>query len=119
MGLVDDRLDHVLRLDTARPARADDQLHTRPRAVAGLRVPRAPGLALFGPRLRLAPVLGDLGLRVLLDDRDLLALLRRDQRDRATRAAHAASAADAVHVDVRGVRRVVVEDVRDARDVEP
>src|SRR3954449_5330715 len=107
MGLVDDRRDDVLRLDVVRLAGADDELDRGAAAVRRLRVAGPARLAL-GLRLRrlwlghrrVLAVLDDLRLRVLLDDCDLFALLRRDQRDRASGAADAAGAADAVHVDV-------------------
>src|SRR4249919_1984692 len=83
-----------------------------------------PGVALVrrlvvACRLAVGLPLLDVGLGVALDRLELAALLGSDQGDGAAALPRAAGPADAVDVDVGRVGDVVVDDVADARDVEP
>src|SRR4029453_12554115 len=100
-GALDQRPAQVLLADSAPCAAVDEQLHVA--VPCGLRL----GHMLAPPRARrvLDALLGrlplaDRGLRLALDPRDLVALLRSDEGDRAAGATDAAGAPDPVHVDL-------------------
>ena len=96
----------IVRMHRARAERVDEQLH-EVRLRARLELARGGELLLDG-----ADLVGE------AEEVEAADVLRRDERDRRAGAPRAPGAPGAVHVVLGGLREVVVDDVREVRDVD-